>query len=256
MRIGIEAREQALKDQRTRNKELEQLQEQEQKKKAEQAAAKMSLEVDFDFTPLEESSAMGKIRMASKKYDPAAPGSVSLEGFEVDSLEPGEFKDLVRRVFNMTLSSGELGSIVQKYDKHKTGRVHCKTFLIDFNQMGQQARYKEHLEQLALQRQLIAKAEADHIKKVEEVANSDTVRVSWKFADKDLQSGMDKLRTAALKYDPVRGVALTSFEPKYCTPLEFKKGIKRTFDLKLTPKEMGAVVKHFDRDRCNKVYTA
>ena len=222
------------------------------RKKAE-ADQKTLMEVDYNFEPEDEKKAMEKLQEASWKYDRGAPGSMSLDGFEVDALNSGDFKDLVRRVFNLTFTSTELGYIIQKYDVKKNGTVHSKTFLIDFLRLGQEIRYKMHSEQLDKQRKLDQQAVLASLRKIKEIQNSETIKIDDAYSDNDLKSGLDKLTKAAMFHDSERGASLISFEPASITPLEFKKALKRTFNITLTPAEMGAMVTYFDKDRKNKV---
>jgi hypothetical protein len=248
LRLGIDARDKARAEQRKKNIEQSLQAEEENAKRLLDAAAKMNLDVDYNFSAEAEESAKEKLRISSAKYDRFATGAVALDGFECESLDPGAFKDLLRRVFNLVLTSGELGYVVRKYDARNTGRIVCKTFLTDFLRMGQEQRYAQHVAQLERQRSLIQQAEENHIKKMEEVQNSGTVKVSDQYSDKHLKSALAKITEAAMRYDKVRGVSLISFEPATLSALEFKKALKRTFNITLTPAEMGAALEHFDKD--------
>ena len=248
LRLGIDARDKARMEQRQRQIELNTLAEQEILKKLKYAEEKLNLEVDYNYSESSEEAAKEKLLIAATKYDRYATGAVALDGFECDSLDPGAFKDLIRRVFNLHLNSQELGYIVQKYDTKRVGRVHCKAFLTEFLRLGQEARYKTHVEQLEKQRLLTIQAEEQHKKKIEAVQNSETVKISDEFTDRHLKSALAKLTEAAVNYDKVRGVSLISFEPATLSPLEFKKALKRTFNITLTAQEMGAMVDYFDKD--------
>jgi hypothetical protein len=248
MRLGIDARDKARAEQRQRQLELNLLAEQESTKKLTQATAKMNLEVDYNFSESAEESAKEKLLVAATKYDRYATGAVALDGFECDSLDPGAFKDLIRRVFNISLNSGELGYVVQKYDTKNTGRVVCKSFLTDFLRLGQEARYKNHVEQLEKQRLMNMQSEEAHRQKIVAVQNSESIKISDQFGDRHIKSALAKITAAAVHYDKVRGVSLISFEPSNLTPLEFKKALKRTFNIKLNAQEMGAAVDYFDKD--------
>ena len=248
MRLGIDAREKARMNQRQKQLQFAHQVEQENEKKLTSQEQKMNLDVDYNFSETAEENAKEKLRNASIKYDRYATGAVALDGFECESLEPGAFKDLLRRVFNIQLTSGELGYVIRKYDTKNTGRVVCKTFLTDFLRMGQELRYQSHVEQLQRQRTMIQLAEQEHQKKIEAVQNSETLRISDSFGDRHLKSALAKLTEAAIRYDKVRGVSLISFEPAHLSPLEFKKALKRTFNIKFTAQEMGAAVDYFDKD--------
>jgi len=254
LRLGINGRDKERSDQRERQAFLDEKAAKARAKKKLEADNKIMLEVDYNYDEVDEEKAMDKLREASWKYDRNAPGCVALDGFEVEALNPGEFKDLVRRVFNLNFTSTELGFIVQKYDAKKTGTIHSKTFLIEFLRLGQEIRHKMHAEQLDKQRKLDAQAVEESLKKIKEVQNSETVKIEENFTDQDLKSGLAKITKAAVYHDSVRGASLISFEPASISPLDFKKALKRTFNITLTPAEMGAVVSYFDKDRKNEVH--
>jgi hypothetical protein len=91
---------------------------------------------------------------------------------------------------------------------------------------------------LEKQRRLNREAEESHQKKMIEVANSDVVHMSERYNELHLSSALEKLTEAATRYDSVRGVSLISFEPAHLSPLEFQKGLKRTFNIRLSAQEV------------------
>ena len=253
LRLGITGREKERNEQRLRQQQLDEKAAQERARKKAEADQKILMEVDYNYEEEDEIKAMDKLKDASWKYDRAAPGSVALDGFEVDALNPGEFKDLVRRVFNLTFTSTELGFIVQKYDVKRSGTIHSKTFLIEFLRLGQEIRHKMHADQLEKQRKLDLQAAEESARKIREVQNSESIKIDDAFSEQDLETGLAKLTKAAVFHDSERGVSLISFEPASLTPLEFKKALRRTFNITLTPKEMGAMVAFFDKDHKHEV---
>lgn len=253
-RIGFEAREKEKANQRQLQQQLDQKAEEEARKKREdENRKKLSVQVNFDFNEDDERSAMEKQVISAEKYDKAAPGSVSLDGFECEELPPVEFKDLVRRVFNFNLSPGELGYIVTKYDVKKTGSVHCKTFLQDFLTLGVEKRYEKHLKQLENQQKNIEKQEKAHLDKMKSVLEGETVPYSEEYSEEDYQSALNKLTKVAVFYDKSRGGTLSSFEPLSLSLVDFKRGLKRSFNMDLTAREMGALYNSIPRDDENKV---
>lgn len=101
------------------------------------------------------------------------------------------------------------------------------------------------------QRDTVLKVEADHLKKVDSVLNSEKEKVSIAetFVEKDLNSALAKLTEASIKFDKMRGGSLISFEPSFLTPLEFKRAVRRTFNLNFNAEEMGALIQYFDIDQ-------
>jgi hypothetical protein len=252
-RKGFEARDKARAEQRRRQLAMN--------AKAAEDAAKVeaslnmnnNVSIDYNFDEADEASATEKVRIAAMKYDKAAPGSVSLDGFECNALGAGEFQNLVLRVFQLNLSPGELGYIVQKYDVKKIGAVYCKTFLNEFLGLGVSERHKAHLEQLERQKRLDEEAHSEHLRKIEAVMKSQSVKVADEYDERHLKSVLKQLTEASVKFDKNKGGTLISFDPESLDALEFKKAIKRTFDLTFTPEEMAAAITYFDKKGEKKV---
>jgi hypothetical protein len=254
LRFGFESREKEKSDQRKLQETLDKKAEEERIKKQEDLKnKKLSYQIDYNFDENDENNALRKMLIAAEKYDKSLPGSVALDGFECEELNPIDFKDLVRRVFNLQLSPGELGFIVQKYDINKSSSVHCKTFLNEFLALGYEERHKKHIKQLEKQRKLNEQAEKEHLEKIKSVSESESVPFSAEFTEDDLNSALKKLTHASVFYDKSRGITLSSFEPISLSLLEFKRGIKRTFNFEFTAKEMGAIFNYLQKDSENRV---
>lgn len=248
MRVGYDGREKEKNKQRMKQAMIEERNAEENARKITENFTKAHLHVDYNFSEMNEVSAIHKMTIASTKYDKTSPGAQSLEGFECESLTPGEFVNLIRRVFNITFTSTELGYVVKKYDTKDVGNVTCKAFLIDFMKYGQENRHKAHIQQLEQQKMLTKKAEQEHVKRMEQVKESIILNIDYEFAEEDLKNALAKLTEASIRYDSARGVSLTSFEPATLSPREFMKGLRKTFNINLPPKELGALVIHFDKD--------
>ncbi len=253
LRLGIDGRDNQRQEQRKKQELLDQQAAEERQKKITETSKKLKTHVDYNYTEEDERKANDKLRMASEKYDKSAPGCVALDGFECDELSPLDFKELVRRVFNLPLTATELGFIIQKYDVKKTGSVHCKTFIIDFLALGYEARHESHLKQLEKQRKMNEEAEKEHLAKMKAVQKSEKVAFSRNFSEADLQSALKKLTDAAVFFDKERSGGFKSFEVKSVDLLQFKRGLKRTFNIDYTAQEMGAIWNHLPKTNQDEV---
>jgi hypothetical protein len=171
------------------------------------------------------------------------------------------------------------GALVRKFDKENKGYVNCAKFTTQFLKLGQEQRSKRHTSQLERQRQLIIDAgmdesvlvisrcfmtgllcvgnvytEADHQRRMKETQESKTFRIDYDFSDADMQSALSKLLVASTNYDTVRGVSLDSFEPESLGPQLFTEALQRTFNVFLTPAELGAMMVTFDKQGKGKVH--
>jgi hypothetical protein len=58
-----------------------------------------------------------------------------------ESLKPATFRELLRRIFSLNLTNQEIGFIVRKFDKKRTGQILCAPFLSEFIRIGQVGKY-------------------------------------------------------------------------------------------------------------------
>ncbi len=57
--------------------------------------------------------------LAVSQYDANHPSALGLDGFERNAVEPGEFKELVRRTFNLKLTGREVGAVFKMFDSRE-----------------------------------------------------------------------------------------------------------------------------------------
>ena len=69
--------------------------------------------LDEDFAKDDFNSGINKIKFAAARYDRYHPAAVSLDGFMCASLTAGQFKEQLKRVFNVVLSPKELSAVVK-----------------------------------------------------------------------------------------------------------------------------------------------
>ncbi len=148
VKLGFDAREKDAKEQRRLQQRMEKDAVQDRVQKKKQLADKMELKVDYDYSEVDEARMIEKLAYAAKKFDRAHPSSMSLDGFDVAFLRPGEFREMLKRTFNLILTGKELGAAVRTYDLGGKGVVNCREFLVKFLQDGQAQRDEEKAIQL------------------------------------------------------------------------------------------------------------
>ena len=248
LRIGLELRDRERAHNIQKQRALNAQADEEQRRREEAKAGKLGASIDFDWSEKDSAVAMEKLREAATKYDKNGPGAGTLVGFECSALSAVEFKDLVRRTFNLQLCPKELAWVLREYGDG-VASVTCGTFLTKFLKLGIDERYKLHIKQLERQRAADEQAEKDHLAKIKEVSEKKTFRISFLFGEEDTKSAVAKMTAASTKYDASRGVSLASFEPQLLSQSEFNDAIARTFSLRLNPRELGAVVQMLNTDK-------
>ena len=91
--------------------------------------------------------------------------------------------------------------------------------------------------------QLAKEAEEKAKKELEESKN--LKKVTYQFSKEEELSALKKITEAAVMYDKnMPGtVQLTAFEAAGLEPHEFKEQLEKAFDMKLSPGELGALIK-------------
>jgi len=257
-KLGFAAREKEKSEQREKQQKMIQETEEEKKQKLKELEDKIELTVDYDFSEADEARMHAKLKEAAKKYDRYHPAAVSLDGFDVQYMKPGVFREMVRRTFNLQLTGKELGAAVKFFDKIGDSTIPCRDFLMYFHQIGYSEKNKERLMQFQKQRELDKLLQEEKEKKLKAINDKVTVPISEKYNSIDLNNAYEKLKIAAVKYDKTHpsSMSLDGFEGSYLTPGVFREMLKRTFNIKLDPGELGAAVKFFDSDGDGTINTA
>jgi Ca2+-binding EF-hand superfamily protein len=210
---------------------------------------KNELSVDFEFTDKVKFAAIAKMTEAAKKYDKNHPASVALDGFEGASLGPAMFREMLKRTFNLKLTPPELGALIAVFDKDGDGNIDTAEFLLTFFKHGFAAREQEVQEQRERQARMNVEFEQNKHQKQKELEDKMEMKLDYDFSEADEARMHVKLKTAAKKYDKNHpaSVSLEGFDAKFLKPGVFREMLKRTFNLHLTGKELGAAVKTFDK---------
>jgi Ca2+-binding EF-hand superfamily protein len=234
-------KKQALADEKRREKE----------RQKEEALAKFnSNKVNFEFSEGDFESAIQKLTEAAWKYDKNMPGAVSMVAFEGKSMEPHVFKEQLLRVLNMKLSPQELGALMSYFDKNGDGCISCSDFLVQFIKVGfeERSRRRQYYRQLEEQKAKSRQMKAEEKERIAEQKNN--LKVSLDFEEHEFQSAIAKLTDAAVRYDrsTAGAVGLDAFEGEAMLPHVFKEQLKRVFNIRLSPPELGALMSYFDKD--------
>lgn len=208
------------------------------------------------FTESDADSALEKLRVGAKRYDKGHPAAKSLNGFEAAFLDPASFRDVVARTFNIKLTPGEVGVIAKDYPSESgEGNIDSHKFLKFFLKLGQDLRMADHSHQIHENRAGIAAIEQEQVRKLQEQERRMAMGIDTDFSPEDEASGLQKISEAAIKFDKNHpsSLSLDGFNGIKISPGLFREMIKRTFNVVLTAKELGAVIKHFDVDNSNQV---
>ena len=219
-------------------------------RKLSEAEAKAALKVSYEYTQSDLDSCMRKLTDAAVKYDRNSAGAVGLDAFEGAEMTPVVFKEQLKRVFNIRLSPPELGAMMHYFDRDGDGTVNCSEFVIQFFKRGFEERSNIIRRRRALQELLEKRrVEEEGLLLLEGLARA-AMKVDYNYSRRDFDSAMLKLTDAAVKYSKRSAgtVGLDAFEGAEMTPAVFKEQLKRVFNIRLSPQELGALMHYFDKD--------
>jgi len=136
---------------------------------------------------------------------------------------------------------------LNRFDGDGDGTINGTEFLLEFVKIRDAT--KKALRQTRISEAQAAKAYYD--KKGEEClqrfAKNPETKMDANYTDNDYQKAMRKLEKVALFFDAARSTSLVGFQG-LLDPNDFASQLFRCFGIKVTEKELGSMVNHFDRD--------
>jgi Ca2+-binding EF-hand superfamily protein len=209
---------------------------------------KLETKLNANFSEEDLESAMEKLIDASIRFERLFLGTPQLLAFECEAMRPAMFRQQLQMIFGINLTSKEYGALVSFLAREEDGQIPCINFLMMFFKLG----FKEKSDRLAKRRILAKKIE--EAEKARLKANEDGNKEKWvevtdpKFDASDLQRAIAKLREAARVHSTtsLASTSMKAFEVSKMPPHVFKDLLKRLLQLELTPKELGALIEHYD----------
>lgn len=217
-------------------------------KKIEEMDRKNAAKINRKYTEADHNSVMAKLADIAFKYDKNLPGSPSLKAFEGESMLPHQFKEQLRAVLGLKCTPAEMGAIMDYFDANGDGEISCSEFMVSFIKTSVTEKERRN----NLWRKYQADKEKQEKRKAEiieyNLSQKNALKVQSEFGQEDFTSAMSKLTTAAMLYDrSMPGcIQLTAFECDSMPPHVFKEQLKLVFGIKLTGKELGALMSYFD----------
>ena len=250
--MGFDEKSRRLKESRDEEKRLRDDREFKVREEQIQLAKKNSLKVSYIFSKADKDSALKKLREAARLTDTSGG---AMRAFETAFMAPHEFKEQLKRVFNLKITAPELGALMKIFDVDGDGTITCAEFSKIFCSMGHAEREREIKEYRDKQRRAeelrIAKKKAQD----DAIATKNANKLSYDYDEQSFQSALSKLTEAAWAYDKSAPGApnLAAFEAKEMEPHIFADQLKRAFSMKLNPPELGALMAIFDPEQTGHV---
>lgn len=247
-KLGFEQRAALHHEQVLKQRNEDARQHQDHLRRVVERGVEMEVKMTATYSENDMKSVMTKLLTASVGYDRYHPASPSLAAFEGALMGPAEFRENLRKTFNLHVTNRELAYLMDKYGSSmRKGMVSSSEFLTHFLSLGFKERNKRRVDSLEKQREAMKKAKEEEEKKLEALASKSDVVVDWNFSMEDRQFALDKITVAAAKFDKFHPAApsVKSFEGGPLTAGVYREAMRRTFNVWLTPRELAAMMKEF-----------
>lgn len=203
------------------------------------------------FTKVDEENALRKLQREASRYHSEHVSAPDLSVFNGADMNVAEFREMVKRQMNLTFTYPELASLLPLIGS-KTNKccINTADFLNKFKSIGWKERQKRRAVQLKLLAEQQRKLEEDKLLRRERLCRQMNDIVDYDFSQEEMDSAVAKLTQAAYKYDknhPGSG-SLEGFMGRSMEPGVFGKMLHKTFHVKLSGKELGAIISIYDAD--------
>lgn len=209
-------------------------------------------QVDWNFTEADRQSSIHKFAQAALAYmrnGTRVTGLAGLRGFQGSAMQPMEFRENVKQAFGVHLTKKELGALVQEVDLDKNGTIDGAEFLCYFFKLGRKTEQAiAEKNWYKWKRQALLDEIKENKRKEREAQKLGKQLSNWSQEDQD--SAVMKIKTAAAMYTRrnLGPAQLGAFDGNAMPPELFARRIFSTFGVRLTQRELGALVCWFDKD--------
>ncbi len=190
-------------------------------------------------------NAMKKLVDAAWKFDKES-NDYYFKSLENRQLDKELFRQGLRQSMNCKLTPAEFDSLYPLF-KNKESDIYvdgCE-FILLFYRVRYEYRSKLLTERIAIEKRYREQNMELELKRRAELEKKTPIRVSFEFNEQDTVNAISKMTEAAVLYDRNMpgAVQLDAFDCEYMTPEVFNSTIRKTFNLNLTPPELGAFIK-------------
>eukprot|EP01042_Synura_sphagnicola_P034063 gene34063-43696_t len=247
--LSVEEREKVRLSQRALAKEMAERSKREAEERKKAFEARIEVQVDSSFSKEDFNSGLQKIRHAAAHYDKTHPSAVGLDGFSAASLSAGQFREQVRRVFNVTLTNNELSALVKFFavGGENENDVDCSTFLQHFTKLQREERNRISKEQQELKRLQEQKDREERAQKIQRQEQREREKLVFDDADQEsLWQKMLKIGNLFITDSAAYVQELQAIKAVTMTPGVFRDAFHRIFLVHLSFSEIGALINALD----------
>ena len=183
------------------------------------------------------------VEAASKFNRETTAGQLYMKSLENRELDKELFRQSLRSGMNCRLTEKEFDTLMPHFEnKQKPGYVNGCDFILLFYRIRFEHRSELLTDRIEKEKKYRMKDKVFMEKRRAEIEGKNKVEIDLRFSKEDKEKAMEKVRIAAWKFDKGGPGApdLGGFDCLSLEPTAFKDVLRRTFNLKFSPKEFGA----------------
>lgn len=201
-----------------------------------------------------EASAVGKIRRAAIFFDRSyASSRESFRAFEAPRLSYSQLAEMVRNASNVRLTRREARALAARFDPDGRGEVDGPDFVRFFFRCGFEGRTEERTrrQERADDAERSARRAAARVSEADEAEKNRPVTAAWTREDEvGAWTKLGKVaKNKGLQGDVISRAAFESL----MTPAEIRLQLIKSYNLFMSPAEMGAVCSRFDKNASGQI---
>eukprot|EP00617_Octactis_speculum_P018965 CAMPEP_0185761320 /NCGR_PEP_ID=MMETSP1174-20130828/20217_1 /TAXON_ID=35687 /ORGANISM="Dictyocha speculum, Strain CCMP1381" /LENGTH=473 /DNA_ID=CAMNT_0028442483 /DNA_START=94 /DNA_END=1515 /DNA_ORIENTATION=- len=211
------------------------------KKLTARTAATLAEYSEKDVNSMQDKSQL--VARTFKTNSAIVPGLESFEG----KLDVTEFRERCKSSLHMNLSAKEFSAFFHACDLDKSGFIEGAEFKYQFLKMRREGNTRANIE-LHEENERISNLkktlEETSIKRFITTKDAD---ISYDYTATDLGNVLDLIAKTAAHHDSRFSLELNNFKTRL-NPTAFRDQLSTSFGIKMSPKELGALFQHVDRD--------
>ncbi len=195
-------------------------------------------------------SANVKLRKAARNYDRYRDGEALTRSFIDYSLGSEEFRKQLRRAMGVNLTKEEAAALLRHNDRDGNGLMDGAEFLLMFFREAHEERSKAAQKVQSIRRAREEDEKTSLKKEAEREEELDRRAASKDFTDSDARRVLRRLARKAATFDVTSedGRRTSACFGCILRPAGMKEQLVKSFGMKTTRKELGALMHHFDKD--------
>lgn len=199
-------------------------------------------------SPLE--SALHKLKKAAKKYDRYKDGTALTQCFADYQMEPAEFRMQMRRAIGVDLTKKEAVALHKHADRDSSGAIDGAEFLLMFFKEAHEEHSKDLHKRVKIREQMEEDKRIKKERAEKELVVRDYACFSTNFTMQDTKRVMRRLAKEAFEFDVTSESGKRTSKNFCCElrPAALKEQLYKSFNMKVTKAELGALIAQFDKD--------